>query len=613
MILLAAALALPQIDKYPMGVDAEVSYIYAGFTADDSYTALDALRNQRSRHASDMPLYYMLLHSWGRVFGHSMAVARLPAVLCGLLSLALVYRLAREFVAPIAGTFAALILLSNAFYAFYYAHVRYYTLVVLLSALVIWLYLRIAHLRRSPRFRDYFALTLACLAVITTHAFGIMLYALLPMYHLLAVRKDRRWWLVAAAALAALLLAAPQLAFTLTKGIDFAQDMHGARGEGLAEIVGAWLTIYSNGSPLLLALSVAGAVLGWRLKFVRANAFWLLFPLLLLCIALAAHLTSVISVGQMRYLLTGAPVVAVFAAGGLYALYRWRRWLALLALLWVAAGLHFAATADWYSWIQGRVNSYEYPPWHLVSRWMRQSGEHLLALSFDMSHSGLQPRKRGLDGLGEVLFGQYGLRVIGIAPDNIGDFARPREWRALSFWSLHQTSTSDAAAIDAIDATMASFDYEACLTTNFPNETVLVTYRWTGLGCVPPQLSDFYSTDIGVLAMAGADLDGAGEQLTVTGRWQPQRDFDYETNNLAFQLLDDDWRNWAQRDVMLRHEGQLRNFHIDVSAVPPGSYHLMAVVYNAATGERYAWHDNEGWVAEMQQLAEVQIKRAADD
>ena len=612
MILAAAALALPQIDKYPMDVDAQKSFFFAGFTSEGSYDIQDVLYHSRQRNPDQLPLFDVLLFVWGRLAGHSLAVATLPAVFCGLLSLAMVYRLARDHVAPVAGTFAALILLSNAFYAFYYTQVRYYTLVVFLSALVIWLYLRIAHLRRSPRFRDYLALTLACLAAITTHAFGFLLYALLPAYHLLAVRKDRRWWLIAAAALVALLLASPLLIVLARDGISFAQSGHGPRRDDLAEILAAWLYVFGNGSPLLLALSAVGAALGWRMKLVRANPFWLLFPLLLLSIAAMSEATRVVSTGQMRYFLVGAPLVASFAASGLYALVRWRRWLALLALLWVMAGLHFLATADWNALIQVRYNSFREPPWHLVSRRMRQTGENLLVMEFDLQMDRLGQPRSGHKPLRDVYFRDHDLRIVSLSPEDIGDFARPREWRALSFWVLVQTLTSDAAAIAAIEAEMRSYDYEACQTTNFPNETVLVTYRWTGLDCVPPRLSDFYSTDIGVLAMAGADLDDAGEQLTVTGRWQPQRDFDYETHNLAFQLLDGDWRNWAQRDVMLRHEGQLRNFHIDVSAVPPGSYRLMAVVYNQATGDRYTWHDNDGWIPEMQPLAEVQISREPD-
>ncbi len=608
MILAAAALAVPQIDDYTLGVDAVYSYMFAGYTSDSGYSALDVIKNMRRVYPDQLPFFEVLLHFWGGVVGHSIAVARLPAIFCGLLSLALVSRLAREFVSPLAGSFAALILLSNAFYAFYYAHVRYYTLLVCLSALVIWLFLRIVHAKTPPRFREYAALTVACLPLVSTHAFGFLLYALLSMYHLLAVRKDRRWLLVVVAALAALLIAAPLLKVLLTEGVAIAQRAHGPRRDDIAQIFGAWATVMSNGSPILLALSVVGAVLGWRLKLVRANPFWLLFPLLLVAIGLAAEVTGVISAGQMRYLLVGAPVVAVFGASGLYALYRLRRSLALLALLWLAAGLHFAGSTDWLAWIQRRAISYSRPPWHLVSRWMRQSGEDLTAMIFDISRADLQSERHGLNGLRTAYFEQYGINLIDLEPEGIGDYARPHySGRTLSFWVLYQTSESDADTIAAIDANMTNFGYEACQTTRFFNETVLVTYRWTGLGCSAPQMTASFVTDIGALAYADAALDSDDEQVLVTGRWQPQSDFDYQNHNLGFQLLDEEGRNLAQLDIQLEHQEQLRSFIVDVSAAPPGSYHLMAIVYNAQTGERYAWHDNEDWIPEMRQLAEIMI------
>ena len=487
IILAAAALAVPQIDDYTLGIDAIYSYMFAGFTSDGSYTALDVVRNMRWVYPDQLPFYF-LLHLWGDMVGHSIAVARLPAVFCGFLSLAMVSRLAREFVAPVAGTFAALILLSNAFYGFYYAHVRYYTLVVLLSALIIWLYLRIVQAQTPPRLREYVGLTIACCASITTHAFGFLLYALLSLYHLFAARKDRSWLLVIASALAALVLAAPLLRVLLTEGVAAAQNMHGARRDNVESIIGAWATVMSNGFPILLAIPVLGTILGGRFKLVRVIPFWLLLPLLVLCIGLVAEVTGIVSVGQMRYLLVGTPVVMVFAAAGHYALYRLHKSLALLALLWLAAGLQFAATANWEDWVQGRMLSYSRPPWHLVSRWMRNSGENLTTLLFDIPRADLQSERHGLHGLRSAFFEQYGVELLDMTPEDIGASVRPEvSRRNQSYWILYQTAETDADRIAAIDANMTTYGYESCRKEHFTNETVLVTYRLTGLGCVARQ------------------------------------------------------------------------------------------------------------------------------
>ena len=70
-------------------------------------------------------------------------MGRTLTIFAGLLSLAITYRLARDIVAPIAGLFAIILLASNAFYNYFYAHARMYPLLMLASAIVIWLYLRI--------------------------------------------------------------------------------------------------------------------------------------------------------------------------------------------------------------------------------------------------------------------------------------------------------------------------------------------------------------------------------------------------------------------------------------------------------------------------------------
>ena len=62
---------------------------------------------------------------------------------------------------------------------------------------------------------------------------------------------------------------------------------------------------------------------------------------------------------------------------------------------------------------------------------------------------------------------------------------------------------------------------------------------------------------------------------------------------------------WASHnDFAVEHEDKLRQFSVNVSDVPPGNYRLMAILYNAQTGERVPWIDNPGYVPEMLNLGE---------
>ncbi|MCY4146545.1 MAG: glycosyltransferase family 39 protein [Chloroflexi bacterium] len=605
MILVAAALTMPQLDKYPLSHDAIHSYSIAhGLRglAEGPYTPINALDNLYRSWPDQAPLYYLSLHVWGYLAGTSLAAARLISLFCGLLSLAMVYRLTRDVVSPVAGGMAAFVLLCNAFYAFHYAHVRYYTLVVWLAALIVWLYLRIATRRQQPKRRDYLALILAGCALVSTHAFGFMLALTLSLYHLLAARKDRRWLHVVAAAVASIVLALPGLYAQLTVGIALAQGGHGPRSASLGDILSTWLVVISNGSPMLLVISLAGIAVGWRRRLPRGNPFLLLFPLLVLSIGVASEVAGVVSERQMRYLLVGMPIVAGFIAAGLFALYRLRRWLGLLALLWLATGLTFMNTADWEHLIQGRNWAYTQPPWHLLSRWMLESGEKLPLLTIKVSHKILtrfQPHH-----MMSHYFGQHGFAVKRFRPETTATFVAQNKLRQSGYWALHQTDNPEPAAIATFEAAMQRHGYMVCGTTQFPNATLLATYRWASLQC-DTQPKATYSADEGAYLHYGARHDET--RLLFSGAWQPAAEADPDTHNISFQLLDDDWRSHAQIDLPTQSLTDTHQLIFDLASLPAGGYRLMAVVYNAQTGERQAWHGNEGWIPEMRQLAEFTL------
>ncbi len=496
MILVVAALTIPQLDKYPLSLDSIFSYSFAHGLTESHYTTNDVLENLERDDPNQAPLHYVLLHFWGKLAGNSLAMARLISLFAGFLALALVYRLTADFVSPAAGGIAAFVLLCNAFYAFYYAQVRYYTLIVLLAALIVWLYLRIATRRQRPKQRDYLALLLACYALVLTHFFGFVLYTTLSLYHLLAAPKNRRWLAIVATALIALLLAAPWLSVLLTDGVERANLHHEANAAGVLDNLAAWITVISNGSPLLLAISLVGVIVGWRRKWLASNPFLLLFPLLVVSIGVASVATGVVSEGQMRYMLVGMPIVVGFIAAGLFALYRLRRWLGMLALLWLVTGLSFMRSADWELLIQGRTWAYTHPPWHLISRWMQQSGEALTTMTFGVPHIALRKYTFTPAHLMIFYFGQYGIEVNKLAPEETAGFVAPDALQQPGYWALYQTTETEPATIAEIDAVLKDHNYMPCDTMLFPNATALVTYRWTSLQCdTQPKAS--FATDAG--------------------------------------------------------------------------------------------------------------------
>ena len=193
--------------------------------------------NILAEHTPDhTPLYYLLVNWWAKLAGNSLAAARLISLYCGLITLALTWRMAQEFIAPVAGFFAIVVLVSNAYFAFHYAHLRNYTMMTMFGALALWLYLRLITAQRTPVLRDYLTLTLATYAMIMTHPFTLALYATIGMYHLFAVRKDRRWLPVSAAAVLSVALALPQFAVLFTDGLRHARTIFTETAESAGDI-----------------------------------------------------------------------------------------------------------------------------------------------------------------------------------------------------------------------------------------------------------------------------------------------------------------------------------------------------------------------------------------
>ena len=599
-LLAAAALTIPQIDRLALD-DVSVSQIddaYGRQLLGETYTPFDVVNTLAP---NQQPISHLMLHFWGYAVGHSLAAARLLNIFAGLLSLAVVYRLVHDFVHPIAASFAVFAMLCCAFFIMHWSQIRYYTLVALFATLLLWLYLRICDARRQPPLQDYLALVLAGCALMMTHGFSFVLIIAIALYHLLVVKKDRRWLIVVAAGFVAVALLSPLLYRMATVGLGHALAAKGPNGDHLVDILSMWLSVFSNGSPLLFALVAMATIAAWHRGYMRGNPF-LLLPLFIVAIGVASGIAGFLSASSIRYLLSGMPILAVFYASGFYALYRLRRWLGLLvAILWLSAGLHFGTAGDWNTFAGHIVAAHSRAPWHLISRHMRQSDDPLLALEFALDENALDRRNRLLR---THYFDRYGLEVQNRSAHDIDGRISSGALERPGYWILFQHGSTEPQAITTVADTLNDNGYMNCGTVTFPHNIVMYTYRWKSLQCDPRPKSAF-ATDAGAFQHFGAARVDA--KLLFAGLWQPAIDAKSGAFNISFQLLDADWQSHAQIDLPVASISALRQFHFNLSELPAGDYRLMAVVYDAQTGERQTWQGNAGWVPEMQQLAEIEI------
>ncbi len=178
------------------------------------------------------PFYYYLLHFWGRLAGWSEFSMAFVSLFFGVLLIALVYRVAREWFTMRVGVIAALLVALSPYNVWYSQEVRMYTLGATLGLASTFLFVRIIS-RQSPvasrqLWRDVIAYAvLSALGLYTLYYFAFLLVFqnLIAFSHLIRNRHKIGNWQLAignwfASQLATLLLFVPWLPIAFRQATD---------------------------------------------------------------------------------------------------------------------------------------------------------------------------------------------------------------------------------------------------------------------------------------------------------------------------------------------------------------------------------------------------------
>ena len=608
ILLIVAFLSIRQINLYGPTHDEFVSMFHAGWFASSPYSPIEVVESLQTYSPNHTPGYFLLLSLWGNLTATDLATGRLFAIFCGLLALSTVYRLARDFVSPTAALFALVIVASNAFFNFYHAYVRMYTLLFFCSGTVLWLYLHILYRAKTVHRRHLLALFAASFVLMNIHPFSATVFLALGIYHLLFVPKSICWWRVTVVAVAAALLFSPNLPGLTSKGIEMTILHKSGSNTGGWGALASWLDVTSNGQPLLLVISLAGLFICVWTKKIPFPPFMLLVLSYVVVLWLTAELTPFVAARDMRHQLGSWSAALLLIVTGLYSLYRFRKWLGLLVLLWVVAALHFHASTDWRTYVSGRVAAFEMPPWHAISQELSRSGEESVLIAYRMPAHRLLRQSYINFSLKQHYMDRENINVAIIGDlGSFESFARHNAIVQFVVWISLQTSLVTAEEIDVIDSTMYNLDYVLCDRSGAGIDTEIRRYAWTTLGCQEPNLLANYENALFDYHFYGAQLDANGSKVLFTDEWTANVDELPDNSRISYQLISSDWENVAQMDLPLVHEGKPRRFSIDVAGVPAGSYRLMAILYDKATGIRSPWIDNESDPPYMLLLAEIVI------
>lgn len=609
LLLIVAFLSLRQIDLYPPEPDEFYSMYNAGWLANGPYSPIEVLQSLYNTSPQHTPGYFILLSVWGNLTSFDLATGRVLSVYFGLLSLCVLFRLAAHFAAPAAGLFAIIILSSNSFGNYYLAIVRMYPLLVFLSGLVLWMYLRIVQWRRDVKRIDYFAFGIAIFLTLNVHASSMAFLLVLAIYHVCFVSRDRRWKLLALAVVAAVALSAPWYSIVATRGISQSARDWEALATGAWDTIATWLKLVTNGQPLLLFISCGGLALAFFEKKFQFKSIAMLVGIHLVLLGLLSDATKYVLVSTMRYQLPASFIFSLLMACGLYSLYRYRRWLGFALILWLAAGFSFQASADWKRYIAGQSTVFLAPPWQVVARMAADAEVKPRVVAYRISNLVLDFSWRLNYSQRQYYFDGSDVHINFVNdPHHLKIMAQKFAIVAPRVWVNYQRTDANPSEIEDVAEAMASLHYDHCDTIGVGAETTILDFSWRELNCNEFHLKLQSQSDLIDHEFFGAWLNASAPILTFADAWKENLDYASEDLAMSYQLLSPDWDNVAQLDLPLVHEGVPRRFSIDVSDVEPGRYRLMAILYDRTTGERIDWLENEGTSPDMLALAEVDLR-----
>ncbi len=340
LLLLTTALGALQLND-TLWYDEIFTLQEAGARFYGPYSPAEVWRQSAETEPNNPPGYHLLVNLWGTLVGWTPLAARTLSLLAGVLAVAAVYRLGRDLASPATALGAALALGASAFFVHYLHELRTYTLVVLVTAVMLLAYWRILAAGERPCRAAQALLGLAVAGAAYTHYLALLLPLGLGLYQLLFVRRQPGIWRRTAIPLllgAALFL--PWLG-VMERGVE--QTVHmGGRAIAMPAGMVLLMLVYAFSNGLFLpALAAGGAAIGHPAR--GARLIWFLAGMLLGLILLINAITPLIT--HVRYLLALWPLLALIAGLGIDRLWRAprRRWLALaIVAAWITGGVWYA-------------------------------------------------------------------------------------------------------------------------------------------------------------------------------------------------------------------------------------------------------------------------------
>lgn len=557
-----------------------------------------------------VPGYFYLLNFWGRILGWEWQpyIMRVPALLIGLLSIAMTYRFGRDYFSQRVGMFAAIIMSVSAILAYFMHEIRMYSTNIFLAVFVLWLYWRIVDpTRKKIAGWEYPALFITFVICLYTHYFLAVLLGAIGLYHLLFVAKTRRWLIVSGVGIGAVVTFLPWLNTLL----NVADRM--SSGESLADLTTPELAllignIFSHQQLWLWLILMALALLPLIMRqdknrYVRG--LWFITIVAVGALLLVNAVLGVIPERRARYVILIWPLLATLTAVGITQLETIKQIPAqirpMLAVgvmsVWGIIGVYSTLTPQFTSFLPSTEMAYplnnvmhDLEPVHrpgdfvlhiipddLRYYWYRRVLplylEHGLAADTALLSPYAENRPDETDVI-NAIGREYGREYIWLS--SADERSEITEQYRQEIQTQIETETP----------------YQYCGAIQSPDGTQIDQFAPADVCCYPQTRSENNPIVIyDAMSMAGieVDLDTESDQLSVWVAWDGSDQLPEDAYSYGLPILDSNGELVTNVDSPMPSAPYIcQNRQLDLSGLAAGTYHLHTVVYEWNGGARLA-------------------------
>lgn len=532
------------------------------------------------------PFYFVIMNAWHKLVGSDLFSLRLLSTFFGILSIATVYRLSMITGERQNAAAAALALSFLAFYVFHFHYLRMYTLLTLACGWLLHSYWS-ASLAGSQSKQSLISLFAVTALMPYIHYFGSLVLLAIGAYHILFVRRDRRWWRVLAVMGLAGLLFLPWLPYVIGGLAEHQLDPTAIRLSAF-EAIRATLSVISNGILVLPPVIAGLAIVNLRRLNCAEKYLGFVAIMTLALLVLLNQIAPVFVENRMRYVLVLTVPYCCIAVAALRYLPAWRQLRLPIAIVWIVSFFYYLGSDDYLTFTNIVQHETDKIPHYqdFVYEASELPGHNELILSFHpnmvLSSNKTLPYYR-------KVIPQWAY-IVHITYDSQGDLiiqsghARYGSLEAIAanstgIWVLHNPGQSDLMSMPVFRNWFLQ-RFKIC--KRFLERDVSIIDYYVKLSIPCELITDDPARGIAYdneTELANYVLEEADGELAAYLWWRHTEDKRY---SFSLQIFDEKAKLVGQHDQKISGE-PIDIVSIDTSSLPAGDYNVQFIVYEFET------------------------------